>query len=227
MPGVFESASSGTLFLDEVGELPLELQSRLLRVVETHNVKRLGSTTPIDCDVRLVAATNRDLAEEVNRGAFRSDLYYRLAVVHLRVPPLRERGGDLDLLIEHFFAALPPHERSPLPEEFLEWARARTWPGNVREVENAVARAALLGTWEDPVPPTDAGVHAAAAHIDLDVPFRIAKQRVIDTFERRYLTALMEAHANNVSAAARAAGLDRMSIYKAMSRLGLGTRDLE
>jgi transcriptional regulator with GAF, ATPase, and Fis domain len=227
MPGVFESASGGTLFLDEVGELPLELQSRLLRVVETHRVKRLGSSTAIDCDVRLVAATNRDLAEEVNRGAFRSDLFYRLAVVHLRVPPLRERGGDLDLLIEHFYAALPPHERSPLPEEFLEWARARTWPGNVREVENAVSRAALLGTWEDPVPPTDAGVHVAGANIDLEVPFRIAKQRVVDTFERRYLTALMEAHANNVSAAARAAGLDRMSIYKAMSRLGLGTRDLE
>ncbi len=227
MPGVFESASGGTLFLDEVGELPFELQSRLLRVVETHSVKRLGSSTPIDCDVRLVAASNRDLAEEVNRGAFRSDLFYRLAVVQLRVPSLRERGADLDLLIEHFYASLPPHERSPLPDEFLEWARARTWPGNVREVENAVARAALLGTWEDPVPPTDAGLDVAGASVDLDVPFRIAKQRVVDTFERRYLTALLEAHDNNVSAAARAAGLDRMSIYKAMSRLGLGTRDLE
>jgi len=223
--GVFEAASGGTLFLDEIGELPLELQSRLLRAVETRTVRRLGSSTPIECDVRLIAATNRDLGGEVNRGAFRSDLYYRLAVVHLRVPALRERGADLDLLVEHFFAALPPHERTALPEAFLDWVRARSWPGNVRELENAVARAALMGSWEEPAPPTDAGIDASAATIDLAVPFRIAKQRVVDTFERRYLTALFDAHDGNVSAAARAAGLDRMSIYKAMSRLGLGSRE--
>jgi two-component system response regulator GlrR len=227
MPGVFEAASGGTLFLDEIGELPLELQSRLLRAVETRTVRRLGSSTPIECDVRLIAATNRDLGGEVNRGAFRSDLYYRLAVVHLRVPALRERGGDLDPLVEHFFAALPPHERSSLPEAFLDWVRARSWPGNVRELENAVARAALMGAWEEPAPPTDAHVDASGANIDLSVPFRIAKQRVVDTFERRYLTALFDAHEGNVSAAARTAGLDRMSLYKAMSRLGLGGRNEE
>ena len=221
MPGVFETASGGTLFLDEIGELPLELQSRLLRAVETRTVRRLGSSTPIECDVRLIAATNRDLGAEVNRGAVRSDLYYRLAVVHLRVPSLRERAGDLDALVEHFFAALPPHERTPLPEAFLEWARARSWPGNVREVENAVARAALMGAWEEPGPPTDAAIDASGASVDLAVPFRIAKQRVVDAFERRYLIALFDAHGGNVSAAARAAGLDRMSVYKAMSRLGL------
>ena len=226
-PGVFEAAAGGTLFLDEIGELPLELQSRLLRAVETRTVRRLGSSTTIECDVRLIAATNRDLGAEVNRGAFRSDLYYRLAVVHLRVPSLRERGADLDPLVEHFFAELPPHERTPLPEAFLEWVRARSWPGNVRELENAVARAALLGAWEEPAPPTDAGIDASGANIDLSVPFRIAKQRVVDTFERRYLVALFEAHGGNVSAAARAAGLDRMSIYKAMSRLGLGGRSEE
>jgi DNA-binding NtrC family response regulator len=197
----------------------------LLRAVETRTVRRLGSSVPIECDVRLIAATNRDLGGEVNRGAFRSDLYYRLAVVHLRVPTLRERGGDLDLLVEHFYADLPPHERAPLPEAFLDWVRARSWPGNVRELENAVARAALLGAWEEPAPPTDAGIDASGADIDLSVPFRIAKQRIVDTFERRYLSALFEAHEGNVSAAARAAGLDRMSIYKAMTRLGLGTRE--
>ncbi len=222
--GVFEMATGGTLFLDEIGELPLELQSRLLRAVETRTVRRLGSSLPIECDVRLIAATNRDLGGEVNRGAFRSDLYYRLAVVHLRVPSLRERPGDLDPLVEHFFARLPPHERAPLPEAFLDWVRARSWPGNVRELENAVSRAALLGAWEEPAPPTDAGLDASGAEIDLAVPFRIAKQRVVDTFERRYLTALFDAHGGNLSAAARAAGLDRMSIYKAMSRLGLGGR---
>jgi DNA-binding NtrC family response regulator len=227
MAGVFEAASGGTLVLDEIGELPLELQSRLLRAVETRTVRRLGSSTPIECDVRLIAATNRDLGGEVNRGAFRSDLYYRLAVVQLRVPALRERGGDLDPLVEHFFAALPPHERSSLPEAFLAWVRARSWPGNVRELENAVARAALMGAWEEPAPPTDAHLDASGANVDLAVPFRIAKQRVVDTFERRYLTALFDAHDGNVSAAARAAGLDRMSLYKAMSRLGLGGRGEE
>ncbi|MFO0687000.1 MAG: sigma 54-interacting transcriptional regulator [Sandaracinus sp.] len=224
-PGVFELANGGTLFLDEIGELPLELQSRLLRAVETRTVRRLGGSETIECDVRLVAATNRDLGGEVNRGAFRADLYYRLAVVHVRVPALRERGpGDVDRLVEHFFSLLPPHERAPLPEAFLAWARARSWPGNVRELESAVSRAALLGAWEEPGPPTDAHVDTRGAEIDLDVPFRVAKQRMIDAFERRYLVALFDAHDGNVSAAARAAGLDRMSVYKAMARLGLGAR---
>jgi DNA-binding NtrC family response regulator len=226
-PGVFEQAEGGTLFLDEIGELPLELQSRLLRAVETRTVRRIGGAAAIECDVRVVAATNRDLGAEVNRGAFRSDLYYRLAVVLLRVPALRERGGDLDLLIEHFYAQLAPHERTPLPEAFLEWARARSWPGNVRELEHAVARASMLGAWEEPAPPTDSHIDASGADVDLSVPFRIAKQRVVDTFERRYLVALFDTHDGNVSAAARAAGLDRMSVYKAMARLGLAPRKEE
>jgi DNA-binding NtrC family response regulator len=217
--GVFEQAAGGTLFLDEVGELPIDLQSRLLRVVESGVVRRLGAGEAIERDVRVVAATNRDLGGEVNRGAFRSDLYYRLAVVHLRVPSLRERPGDVDVLVDHFFAMLPSAERTPLPDAFREWARQRTWPGNVRELESAVGRAALLGAWEEPAPATtELDLDAA---VDVSVPFRIAKQRLVDGFERRYMTALFEAHGGNVSAAARAAGVDRMSIYKAMSRLGL------
>jgi transcriptional regulator with PAS, ATPase and Fis domain len=216
-PGVFELAEGGTVFLDEIGELPLELQSRLLRVVETRTVRRLGGQRTRELDVRVLAATNRDLAAEVNRHTFRTDLYYRLSVVEVHVPPLRERSEDVELLVEHFRAELDPKGRGTLPADFLEWAKSHPWPGNVRQLRNAVERALTLGPSMS-VPPPPA---ANASPIDLGVPFREAKQRVVDDFDRRYITALLSKHQGNVSAAARAAGLDRMSIYKAIQRLGL------
>jgi DNA-binding NtrC family response regulator len=217
-PGVFELAEGGTVFLDEIGELPLELQSRLLRVVETRTVRRLGGQRTRELDVRVLAATNRDLAAEVNRHTFRSDLYYRLSVVEVYVPPLRERPEDVELLVEHFRADIDPKGRGSLPPDFLAWARSHPWPGNVRQLRNAVERALTLGPSMS-VPPPPPGT---TSPIDLGVPFREAKQRVVDDFDRRYITALLAKHQGNVSAAARAAGLDRMSIYKAIQRLGLG-----
>jgi DNA-binding NtrC family response regulator len=223
--GVFEAAHGGTLFLDEIGELPLDVQAKLLRAVETRRIRRIGSTRTVTCDVRIVAATNRDLAVEVNRGSFRPDLYYRLAVARLEVPPLRERMEDLEPLIEHFLASLDGAGLAPLPADFLERARRHTWPGNVRELRNAVERAALLphhplADLEGAAPPSP-----TAAAIDLHVPFKIAKQRLVDDFDRRYLEALLAAHAGNISAAARTAGIDRMSIYKMLRRLGLADPD--
>jgi DNA-binding NtrC family response regulator len=217
-PGVFELAEGGTVFLDEIGELPLELQSRLLRDVQTRTVRRLGGQRTRELDVRVVAATNRDLAAEVNHHTFRSDLYYRLSVVEVYVPPLRERPEDVELLVEHFRAEIDPKGRGALPPDFLAWAKAHPWPGNVRQLRNAVERALTLGPSMS-VPPPPVG---AASPIDLSVPFREAKQRVVDDFDRRYITALLAKHQGNVSAAARAAGLDRVSIYKAIQRLGLG-----
>ena len=217
-PGVFELAEGGTVFLDEIGELPLELQSRLLRVVETRSVRRLGGQKTRELDVRVLAATNRDLATEVNRHTFRSDLYYRLSVVEVHVPPLRERPEDVELLVQHFREEIDPKGRGSLPPDFLGWARTHPWPGNVRQLRNAVERALTLGPSMS-VPPPAPGTTTA---IDLAVPFREAKQRVVDDFDRRYITALLSKHQGNVSAAARAAGLDRMSIYKAIQRLGLG-----
>ena len=226
--GVFEAAHGGTLFLDEIGELPLEMQAKLLRAVESRRIRRIGSTRQIACDVRIVAATNRDLAVEVNRGTFRADLYYRLAVARLQVPPLRERMDDIPLLVEHFLHQLDGAGVAPLPADFLERAQAHAWPGNVRELRNAVERAALL-----PHHPTvlaaeaatrPAGAGAGAPPIDVTVPFKVAKQRVIDEFDRRYLEALLAANDGNISAAARAAGIDRMSIYKMIKRLGLDDR---
>ena len=227
--GVFEMAHGGTLFLDEIGELPLDVQSKLLRAVETRKVRRLGGSKVFASDVRLVAATNRDLAAEVNRGTFRADLYYRLAVARLAVPPLRERKEDLSLLVEHFLRQLSVSSGHPdprLPDDFMSRAQRHTWPGNVRELRNAVERALLLPNQPaavfEPVPKKpDGGLGA----IDIDVPFKVAKQKLVDEFDRRYLEALLEEHDGNISAAARAAGIERMSIYKMIRRLGLDKKD--
>ena len=223
--GVFEAAHGGTLFLDEIGELPLEAQAKLLRAVETRRIRRIGSTRPIACDVRVIAATNRDLAVEINRGNFRPDLYYRLAVARLTVPPLRERLEDLPLLVEHFLRQLDGVAVAPLPPDFLDRAAKHAWPGNVRELRNAVERGALVPHHPQVAGADPAPIARAAAPIDLAVPFKVAKQHLVDDFDRRYLAALLEAHQGNISAAARTAGVDRMSIYKMMRRLGISEHD--
>ena len=222
--GVFEAANGGTLFLDEIGELPLDVQAKLLRAVETRKVRRIGSTKVIASDVRIVAATNRDLATEVNRGTFRSDLFYRLSVAKLSVPALRERRDDIPLLVEHFLRQLTATigSKDPrLPDDFAARAQRHAWPGNVRELRNAVERACLLPnhpTLGFEAPPKKEG---SFGEVDIDVPFKVAKQRLVDEFDRKYLEQLLEAHDNNISAAARAAGIERMSIYKMIRRLGL------
>jgi two-component system response regulator GlrR len=223
-PGVFEMAHGGTLFLDEIGELPLDVQAKLLRAVETRRVRRLGGTKLFASDVRIVAATNRDLAAEVNRGTFRSDLYYRLAVAKLSIPGLRERREDIPLLVEHFLRQLSVTSGNPdprLPDDFMARAQRHAWPGNVRELRNAVERAVLLPNHPAAAFETPPKKEQGFATIDIDVPFKQAKQKLVDEFDRRYLEALLEAHDGNISAAARAAGIERMSIYKMIRRLGL------
>ena len=145
--GQFEEASGGTLFLDEIGELPLDVQPKLLRALEARAIRRVGATETIPIDVRIVAATNRDLAEEVNRGAFREDLYYRLAVIRVRVPPLRERREDVRPLLEHFVRRAFPTDAAKADRVIAKvdeasWASLEThpWPGNVRELRNVVER---------------------------------------------------------------------------------------
>jgi DNA-binding NtrC family response regulator len=211
--GLFEAAQGGTLFLDELGELPLELQPKLLRALESRRIQRIGGSRQIQCDVRFVAATNRDLAAEINRKAFRSDLYFRVAVARVAIPALRERPEDIPHLVEHFLAQLPG---ASLPDGFLPWAQRQGWPGNVRELRNAVERAVVTQSVPDP----DAR-RAHVLQIDLATPFREAKRALLDEFERRYAKALLEAHDWNITAASRSAGVDRMSIYKLLSRLDL------
>src|ERR1700733_4983012 len=187
--GVFELAHGGTLFLDEIGELPLDVQAKLLRAVETRRVRRLGGSKLFASDVRIIAATNRDLAAEVNRGTFRSDLYYRLAVAKLAVPALRERREDVPALVEHFVRQLSVSSGHPdprLPDDFMSRAQRHAWPGNVRELRNSVERATLL-----PNPPgvafeTPPKKEQGFATVDIDVPFKVAKQKLVDEFDRRY-----------------------------------------
>jgi two-component system, NtrC family, response regulator GlrR len=222
--GVFEAAHGGTLFLDELGELPLEVQPKLLRAVETRTVRRIGSVKPVPCDLRLIAATNRDLEAEVNRGMFRADLFYRIAVARVRVPPLRERPDDLPPLVDHFLDELG-RDSTRLPLGFLDWARKHPWPGNVRELRNLVERAVSA-----PAEWLTGGVARAdeatpEMPIDPTVPFKEAKQRLVDVFERRYASALLAAHKGNISAAARAAGIDRMSLDKLLRRLDVRVPD--
>ncbi len=146
--GAFEAASGGTLLLDELGELPAELQPKLLRALESREIRRVGSNTTIKCDVRIVAATNRDLRREVNRGAFRADLYYRLAVVRLLIPPLRVRASDIPLLVAHFLQRLgarPEIKASLTTEPFLAALATAPWPGNVRELRNHVEQCVVFG----------------------------------------------------------------------------------
>jgi DNA-binding NtrC family response regulator len=216
--GAFEAANGGTLFLDEVGELPLELQPKLLRALESREIRRVGETRPRKVDVRVIAATNRDLQREVNKGLFREDLYFRLAVMDVRVPPLRNRLEDIPLLVRGFLAALGmPDHQDLFPARVLAELAAHDWPGNVRELRNYVERTIVL---REPQP-ASTRVGAAGGDVDLATPFKLAKDAVVGNFERAYLSALLDASGGNVSKAARLGGMDRMYLHRLIQKHGL------
>jgi transcriptional regulator with PAS, ATPase and Fis domain len=221
--GAFEAASGGTLLLDEIGELPLDLQPKLLRVLESRQVQRVGSHTRLPVDVRVIAATNRNLKEEVNARRFRSDLYYRLAVLEIGLPALRQRPEDLPLLVDailerHGAQAQPAAARLRDPTVIAELQR-HGWPGNVRELRNYVERCLAF----DEPPPLESGTPLAGGESSIDAtkPLRLERERWIARFEREYLEKLLAAHDNNVSAAARAAGIDRIHLYRLLWKAGL------
>lgn len=228
-PGVFEQADGGTIFLDELGELPKDLQPKLLRVLEKREVRRIGSQRTLPIDVRLIAATNRNLAAEVARGNFREDLYFRLAAAHVHVPPLRDRMEDLPLLAEHFLArAQPPRSLAEIPVPVWEMFRAHRWPGNVRELRNAVER--LLVTPERALrpplhaPPGGSGaLPSSAPHGSAELaPLRIARRDASDEFERSYVSTLLARTGGNVTRAAAIAEVSRQMVQKLMRKHGLG-----
>jgi transcriptional regulator with GAF, ATPase, and Fis domain len=218
--GAFESAHGGTLFLDEVGELPLDLQPKLLRVLEAHEAKRVGSNVARKASVRVVAATNRDLREEVRAGRFRADLYFRLAVVRIDVPALRERASDIAPLIERFLGGSAP-SASPSVLEMLERYR---WPGNVRELRNLVERAQAVG-WDEALESMGLAPRVLSMQPSSQLPFKEAKSKAVDEFERGYLRELMERIGWNVSAAAREANVDRNHLTKLLHKHGLFPSD--
>lgn len=225
--GAFETADGGTVFLDEIGELPMNMQPKLLRALEAREIRRVGETSPRRVDVRVIAATNRLLDREVNSGRFREDLFFRLSVVTVRVPPLRERLDDVELLLNVFLDALSAREqRSLFTPEVLADMRKYDWPGNVRELRNYVERSVVLrearSAASNAVERTRGDeIGHEQQSVDLDVPFRDAKERVIAEFERRYLAALLEWSQNNMTRAARRAQMDRMNLYRLVQRHGL------
>lgn len=205
-PGAFEEAHGGSIFLDEVGELPLAMQTRLLRVLDRRRVRRVGASQPIDVDVRVIAATNRNLEREVEEGRFRLDLFHRLAVVLLRVPPLRARLDDLDIVVGDLLRQVGADPALATPE-LLDKLRAHAWPGNVRELRNHIERVALLGDAELPTAvSTSDSVEGIAA---LGQPFRIAKAAALSRFTELYVQNMLARHDGNVSHAAKAAGVAR------------------
>jgi len=224
--GVFERANGGTIFLDEIGELSRELQPKLLRVLEKGELRRLGGSASTRVDVRVVAATHRNLREEVERGRFREDLYYRLAGAQLVVPPLRDRLEDLELLAEQFLAARsPPRKLADLPLQTREMFKAHSWPGNVRELKNALERALLKpeAALERHlvIGEADAGSASPLSILDDDgavVPLRIARRRAASAFEQRYVQQLLELTQGNILRASRLAQVSRQAFHRLMRK---------
>jgi DNA-binding NtrC family response regulator len=241
-PGLFEVADGGTIFLDEIGDLPPLAQVKLLRALQEGEVKRVGANETRTVDVRVIAATNVDLKSRIASGRFREDLYYRLNVVRIALPSLRERPEDIPLLAQHFLRRYAERSNRPVQSisaAAMEILKSQRWEGNVRELENTIEHAVVFSSGERievrDLPPTmEAGPSAhppsvtnggAAAPDFRDLPFRTAKSRAMAAFENKYFQALLEECSGNVSEAARRAGLDRSNFRRAARRAGIKTRD--
>jgi two-component system nitrogen regulation response regulator NtrX len=221
--GKFELADGGTLFLDEVGDMSLKTQAKVLRVLQEQTFQRVGGQQTIKVDVRVIAATNKNLEAEIAAGHFRSDLYYRLNVIPIEVPPLRERGGDVVLLADHFlrrFAAESGQPRKKLSAGAAAKLKAYPWPGNVRELRNVSERLAILLPG-DTIEPEDVHfgtlVDAAAPRIATNLPLREAR----DEFEKQYILGRLRDHAGNVSRTADALGVERSNLYRKLHAYGI------
>jgi DNA-binding NtrC family response regulator len=218
--GAFELAHGGSIFLDEIGELPLAIQPALLGVLERRSFRRLGGKEDIQVDVRVISATHRDLRAEANQGTFRADLYFRLAVARIEIPPLRERPEDIDPLVEHFARDITGARGFLFSEATMSALRAHRWSGNVRELRNVVESALAMGSISlDGLAPRTA--EAAPDSIGTITQYRAARAAALASFERRYLCHLIEATGGNASAAARAANMDRPYLLSLLRRHGL------
>ena len=234
--GLMEVADRGTLFLDEIGELPLALQVKLLRVLQERQLRHVGGTALLDVDVRVVSATNRDLREAVAKGQFREELYYRVNVIAIALPPLRERAGDLKLLAQAFLKRYGGERVRAFEDAALQALEGYAWPGNVRELQNVIERACALADGERVMrsdlpdyvlqgagvrspapmaaaPPLDPALPAAGS-----LPLKDAKEKWMQVLEASYLRDLLERHGGNVSAAAKAAGIDRKTFHRLINK---------
>lgn len=231
--GVFERARGSTLFIDEVGDLPLALQPKFLRAIERAEITRLGGESPIQVNTRLIFATHRNLDHEVHAGRFREDLFHRIAVARVELPPLRSRAGDVALLACHFCAGFGA-DPALLPDDLLRSWADYDWPGNVRELRNAVLRWLALGQVgqepsEQHATPEHARKEFAGIRLEgdtiarilaLDLPLAEARQRLSEELERRYVEHLLERHGDNVTRAAAAAGISRRHLHHLKAKMG-------
>jgi transcriptional regulator with PAS, ATPase and Fis domain len=223
--GLIEEAHSGTLFLDEIGELAPALQVKLLRALETREVRRVGANGSRPVDVRLVAATNRSLASSVNEGSFREDLYYRLAVIEAFLPPLRARREDIPLLAQHFFKYFHGSDAA-VPPDLLATLMTRSWPGNVRELKNFIERCVTLGmpggARSEPGArsPTMEGATTGLS-VALDLPLKQARDDAVERFERLYVETALRRADGNVTRAAEHSGVSRRFLQRLIARLGI------
>jgi DNA-binding NtrC family response regulator len=222
-PGLFVEASGGTLFLDEIGELPPGMQAKLLRVLQERRVRPVGSDREVEVDVRILAATNRDLAERVEEGAFREDLYFRLAVIELVVPPLRARDGDVLLLARRFLQRASERSHKAVIDLTDDAARlllAYPWPGNVRELENAMERGVALARF-DRLTPDDLPERVQSyTPQHTDAAARDVELITLEEMERRHIEAVLTALGGRRAEAARVLGLDRKTLYRKLERWG-------
>jgi DNA-binding NtrC family response regulator len=217
--GLFEEANGGTLFLDEIAELPLALQPKLLRVLETREVRRVGSNLTRPVDVRVLAATHRSLGESVNQGAFREDLYYRLAVVEVELPPLRARREDIGVIAQRFYERFSETEE-PMPDWLVATIQSRAWSGNVRELRNFIERTVTLSRAGEHVEASPGDAVSAELVVPIHLPLKDARVAWMEQFERRYAEAILRRTSGNVTRAAELAGVHRRSMQRLIASLG-------
>lgn len=233
--GLFEAADKGTIFLDEIGEVPVQMQPKLLRVLQERRVRRIGSVKERDIDVRIISATNREPLKLIEEGKLREDLYFRLNVVHIEIPPLRTRKEDIPLLAYHFlkkFRNIGLVEVEKFSPEALLVLQEFDWPGNVRQLQNAIESAVAVATTpeirvEDLPAPLRPNQRSVLVNAATDLDFKSAKDQLVRNFERQYLLDLLKKHNNNISKVAEEAGLNRKSIYRMLEDLNINVRKKE
>jgi DNA-binding NtrC family response regulator len=226
--GRFEAAEGGTIFLDEIGDMAPETQAKVLRVLEERQLERVGSTQSIEVDVRVVSATHRDLEEAIEAGLFREDLYYRLKVVEIELPPLRERIEDFPALSDRFLSQVAERldrEKKTLGPAALARLARHGWPGNVRELRNVLERAAVLAIGpeidEEDLQLAPESKTVVTTTPDLELPFADAKRQTVESFERQYLSQALRENEGNVSRTATSIGMVRQSLQQKIRELGL------
>ncbi|MCP3140418.1 sigma-54-dependent transcriptional regulator [Pyxidicoccus xibeiensis] len=236
--GLFEAADGGTIFLDEIGDVPPATQVRLLRVLQEGEVKRVGANEPVKVDVRVIAATHVDLSRAKEQGKFREDLFYRLNVITIDLPPLRDRPEDVPLLAHHFlklYATKADKKVSGISPRAMEALTCNRWTGNVRELENVIERAVVLTSNDiidvEDLPPGFQAAPQADSTVEVfslaHLPYAQAKRLAMRAFERRYLSALLEKNNQNVSSAARAAGVDRSNFRRLLKQYEVAGRSMK